>query len=76
MAKKMLPPTQADVDEAALDGVQLVQELGLQLDDEAAKRVTGRKGMFLSNARILSLLLLSAGPIASSGPIIIDGWKR
>jgi hypothetical protein len=69
MAKKMLPPTQADVDEAALDGVQLVQELGLQLDDEAAKRVTGRTSGLLTHAGFLSLLFLYSEPI-------IDGWKR
>lgn len=69
MAKKMLPPTQADVDEAALDGVQLVQELGLQLDDEAAKRVAGRKSILLTHASFLSLLFLYSEPI-------IDGWKR
>lgn len=70
MAQKMLPPTQSDIDEAALDGVRLVHELGCQLDDEAATKVAGRKGVLLANLSLLSLALLY------SEPIIIEGWKR
>lgn len=70
MARKMLPPTQSDVDEAALDGVQLVQELGLQLEDEAAKRVASRKTILMNSLNILSMVFLS------TGPIVIDGWKN
>jgi hypothetical protein len=69
MAEKMLPPTQADVDEAALDGVQLVQQLGFQLDDEAEKRVAGRTSFLLAHASFLSLLFLYSEPIT-------DGWSR
>ena len=69
MVEKMSPPTQADVDEAALAGVQLVQQLGLELDDEDARRVASRKSILLTHASFLSLLLLYSGPI-------INGWKR
>ena len=68
MAKKMLPPTQTDVNEAALDGVHLVQQLGLQLDDETANRVAGRKVVVLTSISLFSVLFLYAEPI-------VDGWK-
>jgi hypothetical protein len=69
MTQKMLPPTQSDIDEAVLDGVQLVQEMGFQLDAETAKKVAGRKVVLLNHLSIFSLVLLNSEPI-------IDGWKR
>lgn len=66
---KMSPPSQSDVDEAALDGAQLVQELGLGLDDVTASKVAGRKAILLAHAGLFSLMLLFDGPIA-------EGWKR
>jgi hypothetical protein len=69
MAKTILPPNQSDVDEATLDGVRLVQQLGFQLDADAAKRVAGRKAMLLTSASFLSLMFVYTEPI-------IDGWKK
>jgi hypothetical protein len=68
MAKKMLPPTQADVDQAVLDGIQLVQQLGFQLNDETATKVVGRKSRLLTEATLLSAMFLYSGPIT-------EGWK-
>jgi hypothetical protein len=69
MAKTMLPPNQSDVEEATLDGVRLVQQLGFQLDDEAARKVAGRKAMLLTSVSFLSMMFLYTGPI-------IDGWRK
>ena len=69
MAQKMLPPTQSNIEEAALDGVQLVEELGCRLDDESARKVAGRKGFLLANLSLFSLALLYSEPI-------IEGWNR
>jgi hypothetical protein len=68
MAEKILPPTQADVDQAVLDGIQLVQQLGFQLDDETTTKVVGRRSRLLTEATLLSAVFLYTGPIT-------DGWK-
>lgn len=70
MTKRLLVPTQSDVNEAALDGVQLVQELGLHLEDADAKRIAGRKAMLMNGVNLLSILSLYAGPI------VMYGWKN
>ena len=70
MKERMLPPTQSDVDEAALDGVQLVQQLGLPLEDEAATKVAGRKAILVNHLNTFLIVFLS------TGPIVIDGWKN
>jgi hypothetical protein len=66
---KMSQPSQSDVDEAALDGAQLVQELGLGLDDVTASKVAGRKAVLMAHAGLVSLMVLFDGPIS-------EGWKR
>lgn len=68
MAEKILPPTQADVDQAVLDGIQLVQQLGFQLDDDTTTKVAGRSSRLLTQATLLSAVFLYTGPIT-------DGWK-
>jgi hypothetical protein len=68
MTEKILPPTQADVDQAVLDGVQLIQQLGFQLDEETATKVAGRRSRLLTEATLLSAMFLYTGPIT-------EGWK-
>lgn len=68
MAKKLLPPTQADVDQAVLDGIQLVQQLGFQLDEETAKKAASSQRLLLGEVALLTTAFLFAGPIA-------EGWK-
>lgn len=70
MTKRMLPPTQSDVDEVALDGVKLVQQLGLPLEDEAATKVAGRKAILVNHLGAFLMVFLS------TGPIVMDGWKN
>lgn len=70
MTKRMLPATQSDVEETALDGIQLVQELGLPLEDEAATKVAGRKAILMNHLSAFLMVLLS------TGPIVMDGWKN
>ena len=70
MTKRMLTHTHSDVDEAALDGVQLVQQLGLPLEKEEATKVAGRKTVLVNHLSTSLMVFLS------TGPIVMDGWKN
>lgn len=69
MTKRNSSPTQSNVDDTTLDAVQLVQQLGLPLDDEAATKVAGRKTVLLNHLSTSLMVFLS------TGPIVIGGWK-
>lgn len=70
MTGKMLPPTQSAVDEAALEGAQLAQQLGLQSEDKPAKRITDRRLALLNSITLLSTVSFYAGPL------VAQGWKK
>lgn len=66
MTRKMLPPTQSAVDEAALEGAQLA----LQQQDRATKNSVGRKASLLKGITFLSTVSFYAGPL------LTEGWKK
>lgn len=69
MPQKLLPPTQADVDEATEDAMELVKQVGLPAGEGVAHRMAGSKAMLLSNISLFLLLVLNTDPH-------LEGWRR